>query len=85
MKILHLKPAEGLVIRDPATGRPIPAHGASVPASPFWRRLARHGDVVETTAAEIAAGEAPEAAPPEAAPAEATQAETGKAARKAKE
>lgn len=84
MKILHLKPAQGLVIRDPATGRPIPAHGARVADSPFWRRLTRHGDVVETTEAEIAAGEAPEPAA-EPAPPEAASAETGKNARKAKE
>lgn len=83
MKILHLKPAEGLVIRDPATGRPIPAHGVSVTDSPFWRRLARHGDVVETTGAEIAAAQATKSEPdPESEPA---RAEPGKPPRKAKE
>jgi len=55
MKTLHLKPAEGRLIRDPATGRPIPASGAAVPDTPYWRRLRRDGDVVDTTAEAIAA------------------------------
>lgn len=82
MKILHVKPGNDLVIRDPATGRVIPAHGISVPATPFWRQRLSHGDVAATTEAEIAAAEAPA---PEADPAETAAPEPGKPARKAKE
>lgn len=61
MKILHVKPAlldgKPMVIRDPATGQPIPAQGKSVPASPFWTTALRVGDVVQTTAEEIEAAE----------------------------
>ena len=85
MKMMHVKPAEGLVVRDPTTGLPMPAHGASVPATPFWRQRHRHGDVVDTTEAEIVAAESTEPAPTEAAPAEPAPTEAGKAARKAKE
>lgn len=62
MKILHVKPAEldgkPMVIRNPATGLPIPAHGVSVEAKPFWTTALRVGDVVPTTAEAIAAAEA---------------------------
>ena len=85
MKILHVKPGKDLVIRDPATGRVIPAHGISVRATPFWRLRLTHGDVVATTEAEIAAAEALPTAAAEANPAEPAPAETGKPARKAKE
>ena len=61
MKMLHVKPArlddKPMVIRDPATGQPMPPHGKSVPASPFWTTALRVGDVVRTTAAEIEAAE----------------------------
>lgn len=61
MKILHVKPAlldgKPMVIRDPATGQPIPAQGKSVPASPFWTTALRVGDVVQTTAEEIEAAD----------------------------
>jgi hypothetical protein len=83
MKILHVKPGKDLVIRDPATGRVIPAHGISVPATPFWRQRLSHGDVAATTEAEIAAAEAP--ATTESALAETDPPETGKPARKVKE
>lgn len=62
MKMLHVKPGQmdgkPMVIRDPATGLPIPAHGKSVPVSPFWTTALRVGDVVPTTAEEIEAAEA---------------------------
>lgn len=62
MKILFVKPAQledgtALVIRDPATGLPIPAQGVGVPATPFWRQRLSHGDVVATTEAETAPAE----------------------------
>jgi hypothetical protein len=61
VKTLHLKPAlldgKPMVIRNPATGLPIPAHGISVPATPFWITARRVGDVVDTTVDDIAAAE----------------------------
>lgn len=63
MKILHVKPGQmdgkPMVIRDPATGQPIPPHGKSVPATPFWTTALRVGDVVATTEKDIAKAEAP--------------------------
>ena len=52
---LHLKPAEGLVIPNPETGKDLPAWGSSVENDIYWRRLLKDGDVVKTTEAEIAA------------------------------
>lgn len=43
---LFVKPAQGLKVRNPATGQPIPIEGAKVPASPYWRRRLADGDVV---------------------------------------
>lgn len=63
---LHLKPAKGLVIPNPETGKDLPAWGSSVENDIYWRRLLKAGDVVKTTETEIAAGAAPmaEAAKP---------------------
>lgn len=62
MKILHVKPGQldekPMIIRDPATGQPIPPHGKSVQVSPFWTTALRVGDVAPTTAEEIEAAEA---------------------------
>lgn len=49
--------AAGAIIRDPATGQPIPAHGASVAWSSFWQRRWDDGDLEETTEKAIAAAE----------------------------
>jgi hypothetical protein len=43
---LHVAPAPGLIIVDPATRRPLPRGGAMVPETDYWRRLLRDGDVV---------------------------------------
>ena len=55
---MFLKPAPGRVIPDPATGRDLPVHGAAVEPSRLWRLHFRDGDVVATTAEEIAMAEA---------------------------
>lgn len=44
---MFIKPSEGVVLRDPATNRVVPATGAHVPDSAFWLRRLRDGDVVE--------------------------------------
>jgi hypothetical protein len=47
MDSFRIKPArDGLVVRDPVTREAIPAEGAEVPASTYWRRRLRDGDVI---------------------------------------
>jgi hypothetical protein len=43
---MFVKPAEGLVIPDPDRHDMLPAEGRDVPASDFWMRRLRDGDVV---------------------------------------
>lgn len=44
---LYLKPAKpGAIVRDPHTKRPLPAEGARVRDSSYWRRRLRSGCVV---------------------------------------
>ena len=53
---LFVKPVPGRAVRNPDTGKPLPAAGAAVFNNHFWRRRVRDGDVV--------AGEAPDAPVP---------------------
>ena len=53
MKMLYLQPKEGLVVRDPRNGKPMPCSGAAVPDNNYWRRRLRDGDVKETTAEDV--------------------------------
>lgn len=46
---MFVKPAPGLVIPDPDRLDMLPADGRDVPASDFWLRRLRDGDVVEAT------------------------------------
>lgn len=48
---MMIKPAAGLLVRDPQTKQPLPADGAAVELSSFWRRRLAAGDVVEIKAA----------------------------------
>lgn len=51
---LILKPAtEGLIVRDPVTGRPLAAEGEHKPFSKYWAARLRDGDVVTTAFDEI--------------------------------
>jgi len=44
----YIKPArEGLVVRQPKNGRPLPAEGAEVDWSGYWVRLKAEGSIVE--------------------------------------
>ena len=45
-KKLLLFPAEGRMVRDPETGRPLEAAGEEKPDTQFWRRRLRDGDVI---------------------------------------
>jgi hypothetical protein len=50
---MFVKPAEGLVIPDPDRHDMLPADGRDVPASDFWMRRLRDGDVVEAAPKEV--------------------------------
>lgn len=43
-------PADGLQVRDPATGAVLPAEGAEVPLNTYWLRRLGDGDVREAIA-----------------------------------
>ena len=47
---MFIKPATGLVVRDPETMRQVPDTGREVPETPYWMRRLRDGDVVTATA-----------------------------------
>jgi hypothetical protein len=42
-----LKPQGGLIVKDPITLRALPAEGAKVVLTPYWKRRLRDGDVTE--------------------------------------
>lgn len=44
---MYLKPAQGLIVRDPHTRQPLPAEGREVQLNEWWARRLRVGDVVE--------------------------------------
>ncbi len=44
---IRIKPAPGLIVRDPVTYRPLAVEGEDKPRfSTYWRRRLRDGDVV---------------------------------------
>jgi hypothetical protein len=45
-----LKPADGLAVVDPETGKNLPPEGALVENSKYWRRRLKDGDVLEAAA-----------------------------------
>lgn len=47
---IAVRPAKGLIVRDPGTGKALPATGAQVPKTAYWLRRLRDGDVVDTAA-----------------------------------
>ncbi len=47
---LNLKPADGLIVRDPHTGKPLSINGEKKPRTPYWLRRLRDGDVVDANA-----------------------------------
>lgn len=44
---MFVKPNNGLSVRDPVKGSPLPEGGAEVPDNTFWQRRLRDGDVVK--------------------------------------
>lgn len=45
MDRVQLRPAEGRLVRDPASGEPMPAEGLEVEMNIFWHRRLADGDV----------------------------------------
>jgi hypothetical protein len=50
MNKLHIQPAQGRRVIDPATGDPLPAEGAHVADSTYWRRRIKDKDVTRVAA-----------------------------------
>lgn len=47
----YIKPArEGLIVRKPSNGRPLPAEGAEVDWNRYWVRRLAEGSIVEAKA-----------------------------------
>lgn len=47
---IKVKPAEGLVVRDPVTREVLPAKGRTVPRNAYWLRRLADGDVLDAAA-----------------------------------
>lgn len=53
MTKIHVRPAwDGAIVRDPATMRPLPAAGAEVVETTYWRRRIAAGDVIVVATVE---------------------------------
>jgi hypothetical protein len=51
---MNVKPAAGLLVRDPVNREPLPASGREVPETDYWMRRLRDGDVVKVAPATVA-------------------------------
>lgn len=49
---MYLKPARGLIVRDPHTRQPLPAEGREVQLTEWWMRRLRAGDAIEVARSE---------------------------------
>ncbi len=47
---IKIKPADGLRVRDPETGRPLAKAGEEKPRNAYWLRRLQCGDVVAVVA-----------------------------------
>ena len=43
---MYVKPAGGLIVRDPVTKEALPEAGREVPRNQYWNRCLRSGDVL---------------------------------------
>ncbi len=43
---INIKPAEGLIVRDPVTRKPLAKKGEKKPKDAYWMRRLRDGDVM---------------------------------------
>lgn len=69
---MFIKPAPGLLVRDPLHMTPIPAEGRNVPDITYWHRLIGHGDLVLAEAPKEARPEPVSIVPVEAHPGDLT-------------
>lgn len=54
MKRVHVKPAEGRAVPDPARGGELlPAQGQEVPLTAYWQRRINDADVIVGTAESL--------------------------------
>lgn len=44
---MKVKPAKGMLVRDPYTRVPLPPEGRNVPENSYWLRRVMFGDVVK--------------------------------------
>lgn len=51
---IHLKPAEGRLVRHPGTYKPLAADGEAVEKNSYWLRKLKAGDVVHVKQGEPA-------------------------------
>ncbi|WP_340617231.1 DUF2635 domain-containing protein [Xenorhabdus entomophaga] len=56
MTELHLKPANGLVVRDPETCQPLATEGERKPRTAYWLRRLKDGDVTEVAPLKLKKG-----------------------------
>lgn len=56
MKRCHIKPKDGLIVRDPAAaGEPLPKDGKEVTWNSYWQRRQNDGAITVTVAGSKAA------------------------------
>ncbi|CAM3282831.1 DUF2635 domain-containing protein [Xenorhabdus nematophila] len=56
MTELHLKPVNGLIVRDPDTYQPLPDDGEAKPCTAYWLRRLKDGDVKEIVPLKLKKG-----------------------------
>lgn len=56
MMQVYLRPAEGLIVRDPATRQPLVAEGEWKPRNSYWNRRLLEGGVIEAEPPVVRAG-----------------------------
>ena len=64
MENFYLIPKDGLIVRDPLTGKPLPKEGAPKPRTAYWLRRVRDGDVTEKAPIDAEQSEEPGTAAP---------------------
>lgn len=52
---LHIKPRDGVTVRDPRTGRALAKGGERKPRVTYWLRRLRDGDVIDMAGKSAAA------------------------------
>lgn len=53
MKDLTIKPKPGVLVKDPVTGKPLAEAGEKKPATTYWLRRLKDGDVTDLDAETV--------------------------------